>query len=583
MWRLTYLGLFVVRAYLALCPSYLHPDEIFQGPEPFAGHIFPYPSHPTWEWTTSRPIRSVFPLWPFYGLPMTLLKWLWAEEEDGLVDPAVIYYTLRLVMFVLSFVLEDWAIHELVRSPSHRRSALLLVTSSYVTWTFQTHTFSNSVETLLVLWSLILIERIVSEDKRSAITASVVLGFLIVFGTFNRVTFPAFIVIPGIQLLPHFLNRPFCLLALVASGLFWTLSAIIVDTAYHSSPAATRSFFALYEHLISKPVITPINNLLYNSQTENLAQHGLHPHYQHILVNLPQLLGPALVVLIVSAYPFNARVLKTMLGNPRLASAFTGTILLSLIPHQEPRFLLPTIPLLLTSIRLPTSRFWNRAFWISWALFNSILAVLMGIYHQGGVIPTQLAVPWLVVHSTEATNSTAHNVEVFWWKTYPPPNFLLGPTPPHPMTSQPLNISSVPLMGFPQKELVFMLMQHMPSCDPLLSDRMSMHQVETDIYVVAPLSAWRLEDPYPPVDDFSFYMEFNLPPAALTLTNLATYRQHLNLDDMDFGDDGVWNTLSRVVGRRGLGVWRVESLCPDMGPDLGHVEDGTNATSILSI
>lgn len=95
---------------------------------------------------------------------MTLLKWLWAEEEDGLVDPAVIYYTLRLVMFVLSFVLEDWAIHELVRSPSHRRSALLLVTSSYVTWTFQTHTFSNSVETLLVLWSLILIERIVDED-----------------------------------------------------------------------------------------------------------------------------------------------------------------------------------------------------------------------------------------------------------------------------------------------------------------------------------------------------------------------------------------------------------------------------------
>lgn len=128
------------------------------------GHIFPYPSHPTWEWTTSRPIRSVFPLWPVYGLPMTLLKWLWAEEEDGLVDPAVIYYTLRLVMFVLSFVLEDWAIHELVRSPSHRRSALLLVTSSYVTWTFQTHTFSNSVETLLVLWSLILIERIVDED-----------------------------------------------------------------------------------------------------------------------------------------------------------------------------------------------------------------------------------------------------------------------------------------------------------------------------------------------------------------------------------------------------------------------------------
>lgn len=95
---------------------------------------------------------------------MTLLKWVWAQDEDGLVDPAVIYYTLRLVMFVLSFVLEDWAVHDLVRSPRNRRHAVLLMTSSYVTWTLQTHTFSNSVETLLVLWSLVVIERIVGEN-----------------------------------------------------------------------------------------------------------------------------------------------------------------------------------------------------------------------------------------------------------------------------------------------------------------------------------------------------------------------------------------------------------------------------------
>lgn len=64
-------------------------------------------------------------------------------------------------MFVLSFVLEDWAIHELVTSPRHRKVAVLLVSSSYVTWTFQTHTFSNSIETLAVAWSLVLIHRIV--------------------------------------------------------------------------------------------------------------------------------------------------------------------------------------------------------------------------------------------------------------------------------------------------------------------------------------------------------------------------------------------------------------------------------------
>jgi phosphatidylinositol glycan class Z len=67
-------------------------------------------------------------------------------------------------MFALSFVFEDWAIHELVQSPRHRRVALLLVASSYATWTYQAHTFSNSIETILVAWSLVLIQRIV-EDK----------------------------------------------------------------------------------------------------------------------------------------------------------------------------------------------------------------------------------------------------------------------------------------------------------------------------------------------------------------------------------------------------------------------------------
>lgn len=64
-------------------------------------------------------------------------------------------------MFVVGFVLEDWAIYELIRSSRHRRLAVLLVASSYVTWTYQTHTFSNSIESLVVAWCLVLIERIV--------------------------------------------------------------------------------------------------------------------------------------------------------------------------------------------------------------------------------------------------------------------------------------------------------------------------------------------------------------------------------------------------------------------------------------
>ncbi|OQV05120.1 hypothetical protein CLAIMM_09910 isoform 3 [Cladophialophora immunda] len=374
-------------------------------------------------------------------------------------------------------------------------------------------------------------------------------------------------------------SRPFCLLALSLSGIFWTLIAVIIDTAYYSGPSATRSFGALYDHVRKNPVITPLNNLLYNTQTSNLAQHGLHPHYQHLLVNLPQLLGPALILLIASAYPFNLRILKGMLSNNRLASAGAGCLFLSFIPHQEPRFLLPTIPLILTSIRAPTSKLLSVFFWTTWVIFNALFAILMGIYHQGGIIPTQLAIPSLVIHSLNTTHSDAHNVEVFWWKTYPPPTFLLGSEPLHPATNRSLNISTVPLMGYPQNELVFMLMQHMPTCDPSLVERLILHKEKTDVFVVAPLSAWRLDASnthqrssqlpsaqtpgfdYPPVSNFSFAIDMNLPPAQLSLTNLAVFRRHLNLDDLDFGDDGVWPTLERVVGRRGLGVWRVDRLC----------------------
>lgn len=95
---------------------------------------------------------------------MTLLKSVWSETlGNGAASPYLVYYVLRGAMFVLSLVLEDWAIYELVTSPRRRRQAVVLMASSYVTWTYQTHTFSNSLETVLVAWALVLIRRILEE------------------------------------------------------------------------------------------------------------------------------------------------------------------------------------------------------------------------------------------------------------------------------------------------------------------------------------------------------------------------------------------------------------------------------------
>ena len=98
---------------------------------------------------------------------MYLLRWLHEGFGYDEVAPSVGYWTLRVLMLTLSIVLEDWAVLEMVQSPRQHRVAILLIASSYVTWTLQTHTFSNSLETLLVAWSLVLTGRIV-EDKVGA-------------------------------------------------------------------------------------------------------------------------------------------------------------------------------------------------------------------------------------------------------------------------------------------------------------------------------------------------------------------------------------------------------------------------------
>ena len=101
---------------------------------------------------------------------MLLLRWVWGGgEHHDQVAPETVYWVLRLLMFILSFVLQDWAIHELIQSPRRRRLAIMLVASSYVTWTYQTHTFSNSIETLLVAWCLVLIRKVLDDDKVGAV------------------------------------------------------------------------------------------------------------------------------------------------------------------------------------------------------------------------------------------------------------------------------------------------------------------------------------------------------------------------------------------------------------------------------
>ncbi|XMA12304.1 hypothetical protein WAI453_005095 [Rhynchosporium graminicola] len=513
MWRRTYLFLVLVRLYFALSPSYLHPDENFQGPEVIAGQIFSYPVKLTWEFTADNPVRSVFPLWPIYGLPMLLLRWLWiGNGNDGEIPPIAVFWTLRVLMFVLSFVLEDWALHELVQSPRHRRLAVLLVASSYVTWTYQTHTFSNSIETLALAWCLVLIERIVENKQRSSAFATAILAFVAVFGIFNRITFPAFLIIPGLRLIPHFIKKPQALLAAIISALLTAFIAIYVDTQFYSEHSVTWSY------LFSNPVITPLNNYKYNLQPSNLAAHGLHPWYQHAFFNLPQLLGPAAPLLILGMHQ-----------SLRLYSAIAGVAVLSFFQHQEARFLLPAIPLILSSVQLPKNKIPLRIWAGTWILFNAFFGILMGVYHQGGIVPTQV----FLSKQPDAT-------QAIWWKTYSPPVWLLNGKNEVLTTHDKMGMKG-PLM---LRELAALA-----TCHKYSGNATAYLDEKEGTYLIAPLSATFL-------DTYTSNQEL-----SLQFQEVWRYEQHLNLDDLDFGDDGVWNTLRRVIGRRGLGAWRVTKKC----------------------
>jgi len=48
---------------------------------------------------------------------------------------------------------------------------------------------------------------------------------------------------------------------------------------------------------------------------------------------------------------------------------------------------------------------------------------------------------------------------------------------------------------------------------------------------------------------------------GLTLRERWRYSRHINLDDIDIGTDGVFGTVSRVIGRHGLVLWDVGKNC----------------------
>jgi hypothetical protein len=283
-------------------------------------------------------------------------------------------------------------------------------------------------------WLLALLLRIVLYEKRSvknpkpsiSFLQCLAVGALSALGIFTRFTFVCFacpiILYFGYKMIRQlgffgWIIKPaatYCTFLMVAGEI------VDRDTEFYGSTLS---------------VLTPWNALSYNSQVENLSEHGLHPRWTHGLVNMFLLYGPMTLMAYIlfvksSGWVVGAPVVVNGADDPSVKAKTAiilskgiivfGLGLLSLAPHQEPRFLLP----LLVPLALLSDNPWMRDQYFQqistlWMAFNGTLLLLFGILHQSGVVPSLLALgSSLLDRNPEA---------VIFYHTYMPPTFLSRP------------------------------------------------------------------------------------------------------------------------------------------------------------
>ena len=373
---------------IALQPSYIHPDEHFQSLEVVASQVLGVKGTTPWEFEKQNAARSFISIDLFYAPVFLVFRYLLRIQS-----PLTILWAVRLQHCLVYLILANWALKRLPcpGSSTNRSFRMLCISTSYITWCYQSHSFSNSIETLILLIVLGLYQICLQSPRQSNYKTSFLLGFFISLGVFNRMTFPAFILFPSLKLFySYFLHHWSSLIFLLLSFMGFSLSFILIDTQLYGS---------------SGLVIAPWNNMRYNLDVSNLSEHGLHQWYTHILVNLPQILGPALLYIGINRKIICTRKFLTSLP---FLSVMSALITLSLFQHQELRFLVPIAPLLYLMLPFNKSRILFRL----WCVYNIVMGVIMGIFHQGGVIRA-------ILNQPDSGGSVA-----IWWKTYSPPTWM---------------------------------------------------------------------------------------------------------------------------------------------------------------
>ncbi|CAG5102382.1 Similar to PIG-Z: GPI mannosyltransferase 4 (Drosophila melanogaster) [Cotesia congregata] len=438
-----------IRILLTLLPQtgYIHPDEYFQSIEVIAGDRFDIDVYKPWEYNTTFPIRSAFVSEVIIGVPYSIINvlspYLWYYLQVKIRTPYFLVTVPRLAICILSF-LSDYCLFKLCQiCKLNYRSRLIIYASSYVMMIYATRTLSNSIElilnTLLIYYvsrCIVYSEQVVIQsdhfkdayDKAQNIVERVkyyklraslpshslnhclILATLTVLGIFNRPTFIAYAFPPIFFWLQRGLGSDSVnlwdfhvrIIMFILCGIPVTLFLIIVDSFYFGY--LTLGEIINLDVGFKNIIVTPLNFLSITKR------HWLElPRIQSI-----ESLMTACFILPIG--------------------------LLSLFPHQEPRFIIPVIfpvvflysPIIERSNRLLVCKNTReivglvqknigvRRLQYLWGISNILLIIFYGFLHQGGVLPLTRHVARELKAKPELTH-----IHLFTSYTYSLPTALL--------------------------------------------------------------------------------------------------------------------------------------------------------------
>ncbi|CAL4074494.1 unnamed protein product [Meganyctiphanes norvegica] len=431
-----------------------------------------------WEYNSTNPIRSVS-FSAVVSLPYVALKFvapycmsLWSWE---VLTPYNLLVAPRFYITMLSFIV-DFCVYRIACLCYIRPwKCMEVFASSYVMLVYATRTFSNTVELILMavlLWRVcesmvdstkimrkqcILddlyqsVERIENKVKLKRLKSklppynygdSFTISVIATYGLFVRPTFVIFSFVP----IAYWLQRGVVskevdfsyfnmrAASLVPGIVLTFFGCVLLDSFYYGSVSFEE---IMYWNLTAASfTVTPFNFILYNVQGSNLAQHGLHPHFLHLVVNIPIVHGVLGMLglwsvtkwfVSITTHRISKKPKVTSMATMLLLTFIFPVMVLSLIPHQEPRFIIPTlIPLVLLHSdqlilwSIPKFKFMKHFLFVMWHTWNMFAVVIFGFLHQGGVTNSMIR-----VHKHISEQPAQTSMHILFAHMYTPPTFLL--------------------------------------------------------------------------------------------------------------------------------------------------------------